>query len=799
MSSGPSGWKRVYRRVLEMDRAEIVDRIRQQATARLDVLRYKAGAGFAPRMNSAISGPQPRFFFSPDAVQGLCSKLRQLFPDAAEQIVERAERVCEHRFHLLGFDAVDDGAEIDWHCDRAHGKRAPRKPWFRMKYLDFAEVGDSKVTWELNRHQHLVTLAKAFRLSGDQKFAAELFRQWEHWHAENPYPIGINWASSLEVAFRSLSYLWVYFLLADSPVMSEGFRAALIRSLAVSGRHIDCYLSTYFSPNTHLLGEAVALFFIGTLCPEIPAARRWQQRGWQIVQQEAERQVQNDGMHFEQSVYYHVYALDFFLHSAVLASVNHIPAPVQFDRTLERMLEALGLLARGGAMPQLGDDDGGRLFDPARNRRAHLLDPLATGAVLFGRGDFKMLAGGQREETLWLLGEAGLEEFDRLAPVAPARNSVAFRASGLYLMTGDHPDRQLVIDAGPQGAHTAGHGHADALSLTASSGGHDLLIDSGTLEYVGADGERNRFRGTKAHNTLLVADHDQAEPKGPFSWGRLPKVEAEGWIVGQTFDLFAGSHDGYSRLPNAVTHRRFVFSLKSGFWLVRDQALGFGEYQLDLRWHLAPGIDPVGGQANLFLSYGHGLRFVTVEDSGWTESVEELPNSPVYGKKENHRVLHFATKAQLPTEFVTLMVPASDASRSEHKLKRIAKSSQQTPAAGYGYKTADGEHYIIFGQGTPWTLDQWSSDAGFLYWGSAGDPPTATLVCCNATYVRRSGQTIVTAMRAVLRCEIIEKGNQFEVVSSDPESVVVDREGWRLLRANGSPQLAGKLAAEEKN
>jgi hypothetical protein len=797
MSSGPAGWKRVYGRVLEMDRAEIVDRIRQQATARLDVLRYKAGADFAPRMSPAVTGPQPRFFFSPDAVPGLCSKLRQLFPDTAEQIVERAERICEHRFDLLGFDAVDYGADIDWHCDRVHGKRAPRKPWYRMKYLDFAEVGDSKVTWELNRHQHLVTLAKAFRLGGDQKFAAELFRQWEHWHAENPYPIGINWASSLEVAFRSLSYLWVYFLLADSPVMSEGFRAALIRSLAVSGRHIDCYLSTYFSPNTHLLGEAVALFFIGTLCPEIPAARRWRERGWQIVQQEAERQVQGDGVHFEQSVYYHVYALDFFLHSAVLASVNHIPAPAQFDRTLERMLEGLSLLARGGIVPQLGDDDGGRLFDPARNRRTHLLDPLATGAVLFGRGDFKTLAGGPREETLWLLGEAGLEEFERLAPVAPARNSVAFRSSGLYLMTGDHPDRQLVIDAGPQGAHSAGHGHADALSLTASSGGRDLLIDSGTLEYVGAEGERNRFRDTKAHNTLLVADQDQAEPNGAFSWGRLPKVDAEGWIVGQTFDLFAGSHDGYSRLPNAVIHRRFVFSLKSGFWLVRDQALGFGEYPLDLRWHLASRLNPVGGSENVFLDDGHGLRFVTVEGSGWTESAEELPNSPVYGKKENHRVLHFATKAQLPTEFVTLMVPASDASRSEHTLMRIAKSSQQTPAAGYCYKTAHGEHCVIFGQGTPWTIDKWSSDAGFLYWGSTGD--TQTLICCNATYVRWSDQTIVTTKRAVLRCEIIERGNHFEVVSSDPESVVVSREGWRLLRANGRPQLAGKLAGEEKN
>ena len=62
-----------------------------------------------------------------------------------------------------------------------HGKQAPRKPWFKVKYLDFEEVGDSKITWELNRHQHWVTLAKAYRLTGNEKFAREIFAQWTHW------------------------------------------------------------------------------------------------------------------------------------------------------------------------------------------------------------------------------------------------------------------------------------------------------------------------------------------------------------------------------------------------------------------------------------------------------------------------------------------------------------------------------------------------------------------------------------------------------------------------------------------
>src|SRR5215472_8877126 len=323
-------WGERWKRLTSMKRAELADRVRQQAMARIDALRYRAGFQFGERVKVSPGLPASRFFFSPHAVPRLCSRLQELFPQEAAAVVSRAENVCEHRFDLLGYENLNYGAQIDWHSDLVHAKRAPRKPWHQIHYLDFDEVGDSKVTWELNRHQHFVTLAKAFRLSGEEKFAREIFAQWEHWHAENPYPIGINWASSLEVAFRSLSWIWTYFLMADSPALPSTFRQSWLRSLAISGRHIETYLSTYFSPNTHLLGEAVALFFIGTLCPEIRSSRRWQQRGWQIVLQEAVRQVRTDGLHFEQSTYYHVYALDFFLHSAILASVNQIDVPQEF-------------------------------------------------------------------------------------------------------------------------------------------------------------------------------------------------------------------------------------------------------------------------------------------------------------------------------------------------------------------------------------------------------------------------------------------------------------------------------------
>src|SRR5205814_6089600 len=136
------------------------------------------------------------------------------------------------------------------------------KAWFEIDSLNFSEVGDHKIIWELNRHQHLVTLAKAWCVTGEQRYAAELTAQWYSWQKANPYPLGINWASSLEVGFRSLSWLWVRQLISGCGCLPASFETDLLAALQRNGRHIAKYLSTYFSPNTHLLGEAVALLFL---------------------------------------------------------------------------------------------------------------------------------------------------------------------------------------------------------------------------------------------------------------------------------------------------------------------------------------------------------------------------------------------------------------------------------------------------------------------------------------------------------------------------------------------------------
>ncbi|MBZ5679209.1 MAG: heparinase II/III family protein [Acidobacteriia bacterium] len=749
-----------------MDRREFVDRSRQELARRADATLSHLNYDFTRNLLSSSTARPRAFFFKPEQVPVLLDLIWERLPKQAERVLSRAQKICSHRFDLLGYADLDYGDLINWHLDVVHAKQAPLKAFYRVKYLDFAEVGDSKITWELNRHQHLVTLAKAYRLTGDDRYSAEIRSQWQGWHAANPYPWGINWASSLEVGLRSLSWHWMYFLLEGTPAWHPEFHQEWLRAQALNGRHLQRYLSTYFSPNTHLLGEAVALFFLGTLCGELPDAESWKRQGWQIILEEARRQVNPDGLHFEQSTYYHVYALDLFLHAALLASASGQPIPAELEHTLERMLNALFILSVSGPPPRFGDDDGGRVFDPGRNRPEHLLDPLVTGAILFGRADFKRVAGDLSEETIWLLGKAGVDEWDRIQAESVATRSAAFEDAGIYVLAGS--SAQLAIKGGPAVPQSHGHEHADALSLCLQSAGRQLLIDPGTCEYVGEGSERNRFRGTAMHNTLRVDGQDQMEPAGPFSWKRHVRVCTEQWICGESFDLFVGSHDGYERLQRPAVHRRWVLGMRSGVFLVRDLVEGAGKHCLEVSWHLSQDLQLQQEHLFRFKNSSQGFALLPLDGHGWSEEFHKDPWSPVYGQQGTTTVLNFGAVVSLPSEFVTLLVPLAETSSAPGRFTVLQSRAAASLARAYRYQTKGCDYRFFFGRANQaWNADPVSSDAELVGLTTRTGAAESDVFLCNGTYVEINGARVLSAKRSVRRCELLAG----RVSCSDAEAI----------------------------
>jgi hypothetical protein len=461
-----------------------------------------------------------------------------------KEIVQLADELLQHRFRLLGLDPVTLKPPIRWRRDFVHGQETGLEYFRCIPYLDFARAGDHKIIWELNRHQHLVVLAQAFVLTGQRQFLDEIPLQLDHWIAENPMNRGMNWTSALEVAFRALSWLLVLHLVGRN--LTEDFRRRWMRSLYHHGLHLEYNLSFYFSPNTHLLGEAVVLGAMGVLLPEMPHAERWRDISTKTVHEQMRTQVREDGSHFEQSSYYHVYALEFFaLHASL-----HADTPAWYRAKLGKMAAFRdALVSSEGTLPLIGDEDGGSLFHPY--------------------GDRRRFGARRPEELAWW----GID----LTQQSPVKSQL-FPDAGIAVMRSDRA--HVIVDVGPFGRGSAGHSHADTLAIVAFVDGEELLIDAGTFTYISDPEARQRFRGTAAHNTVFIDGLEQAEPSGPFRWVDPPSVELLHWSSDAVRDIVDAqcSYRGF-------THRRTVTLQKPDVLIVEDRIAGPpGKHTLEQRW-----------------------------------------------------------------------------------------------------------------------------------------------------------------------------------------------------------------------
>src|SRR5262249_23694639 len=156
-----------------------------------------------------------RFVVHPSVRPRVVEQIRTEHPQAAAHAAAAADRILAGTFDLLGYRGLrfdppaaaartsaslsGHGADVDWHLDAASNRRAPSIFWKRVPYLDPA-IGDHKVIWELNRHQHWLTLGRAFWLTDDPRYYQRFVSELRSWLDANPPLIGINWASMLELA-----------------------------------------------------------------------------------------------------------------------------------------------------------------------------------------------------------------------------------------------------------------------------------------------------------------------------------------------------------------------------------------------------------------------------------------------------------------------------------------------------------------------------------------------------------------------------------------------------------------------
>jgi hypothetical protein len=612
---------------------------------------------------------------SASAREDLARVVREHFPSAADDARRRGDALAAGRHDLLGYRDVECGTPPDWHRDPIHDVRVPLKFWTAVPYLN-PSCGDHKIIWELNRHQHWRALGRAFWLTGDRRYRDVFIAELESWIETNPPERGVNWASMLEPAFRTMSWAWaVEFFAADAANDETPWLVDLLVGLDRQLAHVEHNLSYYFSPNTHLSGEALALYVVSQAFPELRASRARAALGRDVLLHEADRQVRADGGHVELSPHYHRYSTDFYLLALLVARHSRDAAAARFEAAARAQARYLRTMTDdAGRLPLIGDDDGGQLFGTCGGRSADASETLATAAAVLK--DATLAVGPAPEETYWTLGRAptvsvGIDHVTRWP-------SQALGASGYFVSrtaAGDH----LVFDAGPHGYLNGGHAHSDALSLVLNVKGQPLLVDPGTATYTMDAGARDAFRSTRMHNTVTLNGRDQALPHGPFHWHTRATGRMLAACAGAGFDFAQGTHDAYG----TWRHVRSVLALHGIGWIVLDAIDGNGRAGADSWWHLHPRWRASKGPDAIDLADADGRKVTiafTTKDVEVQSGTALAQYSPEYGRIEPSTTLRASAQGTTPFVIGTCIAPNAV---HEQRTTIVEAPVRSQPASGW--------------------------------------------------------------------------------------------------------------------
>ncbi len=578
--------------------------------------------------------------------------LMQEATEEREALLEEADSYLQGKYTLLNL--CFEEPKIDWHLDPQTGKRAPLAFGPDLDDRNSSLVGNFKNIWEKNRHHHLTVLALAYALTGDEKYAKAVEEQLHSWVEQNPFPLGINWTSSLEFGVRLISWVWIERLLRGTPAHTRlfGKEGTLWSAIYWHQWLIAQHYSQGSSANNHLIGEMAGLFIAASVWPVFPESARWQSLTRTILEQEISRQSFPSGINREQAFSYQIFSLEFFLLTGLEAERLEVPFSHNYKDWVRRMLEVIpALVDVGGNLPRYGDGDKGMALQlrPLGSSRVEWLFRLGRqwlGACL----PLPYSASGLLAATL-----IGIDAEDEVGEVECSQGSVGFDDAGIFVLAYQRgkPDEVFCLaDAGPLGfLSIAAHGHADALSFTLSVGGVPIIVDPGTYSYHGEPLWRAYFRSTKAHNTVVVDGVDQSEPGGTFLWLKKAQSKVLSWEEKPQGGVLVAEHDGYMGLPKKVVHRRRL-ALEGKRLEVIDQLHGSGMHDFEWRLHFSPRCT-VNLQKNLCqVSWHEGSLEIDLDNQlQWVLAYGEQEAgwySPGFNLKEATHTLSGSARTKMP-------------------------------------------------------------------------------------------------------------------------------------------------------
>jgi Heparinase II/III-like protein/Heparinase II/III N-terminus len=574
-----------------MGGAEIIHRVGERVRQSIDRRRPYEWRQFD------LPGPAPIFPGLREAI--LANRSAAL--DAS--LREAAFATLAGEFQALGVSwprrsAHDLFPAMLWQLDPVTSEYWPGQERFSAD-IDFRHqrgMASVKYVWEINRLQFIQPLAAVYAIDRDPRVLAAIESAITSWFDANPPFRGINWNSGIELSLRALSLVVGATLCGDA--LSAPTQSRIRSILAATLYWLNRYPSRFSSANNHLVMEALGVFLIGAVLPDLPGAQHARE-AHDVLAREAQLQIHADGVGAEQSPSYAAFVIEALLTAAMLARDLGRPFKQDLHQRLELFARWISWLSRpNGETPSIGDDDEGSVWmSLSGSKRSYAVSVAAAVAGYLGRPAFGTISSD---------GELRSAIFGSPRASAPEPSGIlSFPMGGYTIVRESRAGRNLhlVFDHGPLGyLSIAAHGHADANAIFLAIDGEQILIDPGTFMYHAEDEWRDWFRGTRSHNTLSVGGANQSLIAGPFMWSHKAKARLEHLDTGSDWSITA-THDGYRR-QFGVDHCRTVAATDQGFEILDTLVPASGSQIVELAFQFAPAIALRNGDNGIVASRG---------------------------------------------------------------------------------------------------------------------------------------------------------------------------------------------------
>lgn len=516
-----------------------------------------------------------------------------LFPDFAKIATKN------NGINIFGkwFD-YDNIQPADWHRDIFSGKGFPKSFSKNINIRKDKDIS-AKVVWEINRLQFLIQIAFKYQNTKDEIHLIQFMKIVTSWKENNPYLVGINWYSNIEVNLRLINWFLCWETLDTDYLMesNESFKRFVLNDwLPIIYQHcIYSYKnpSKYSSANNHLISEYAGLFIAASKWP-FNESEKWISYSQKGLETEIIKQHSKNGINKEEAAEYIQFITDFFLLSYIVGENTNHPFSQQFTIQLRSIFDYIyNFLDCKGHFPKYGDEDDGKCFlidfDKLFNNFKSL---LTSGAILFNDPKLKSKSNGLDSKNLFLFGTKGKDLFELIPDISFEEKSIFYAEEGHFIFKEKDNNSEIYLhfDAAPLGfLSIAAHGHADALSFILHLDGQPFFIDPGTYTYHTEPIWRNYFIGTLAHNTIRINKLNQATFAGSTLWLNHYKVEVLKTESNEDYDLVKAQHNGYKNL-NIIHRREIILERKNRVIKIIDE-IECGKpdsYLIEMPFHMHP-------------------------------------------------------------------------------------------------------------------------------------------------------------------------------------------------------------------